>query len=765
MADPNESQTQGPPYGYPPAADPTGARSLRDYWRVLVQRRWVIYTCLIAVVSVTMILTFFTIPIYEAVTTIQIERQGPDILTFKDVVSSDSSAYAYQDFYQTQYKILQSKSVVKIAVERLDLATRPEYLNRKPALLPRAVGSVLSFLRPGSASGQSVDPTETAVRFVQGGMSVRPIRNSQLVSIAFRDRNPELAREITDALAEAYVAFNYQNKYGTTELAREFLTKEVVQAQAELATLQRRLQDYGDKKKILAVADGAQDISEQALADLNRRYIEAKTRTAAAQARYENAVGAPPDSLPEVLNSPLIANLKQQYAEVERKYSQMTERFKEGWPPLMQLKQELQQAQARLQQETLGIASQVQSVTTAEYERARAEMSHLEAQVNSQKSEVQRVNRDAVDYTGLQAEIDSKRKILADLVARQTQTTSSERLKETSASNVRIVDGAELPRHPVSPRRTLNLAVALLLGMISGVGMALFLDHVDNSIKSEQDVAMNSGLPVLAHIPLFQSLQVVTEDGAPVNSSSQLDFASHNDSRSMLAEAFKSLRTSVLLSTPDRPPVRIMITSCEPQDGKSTASMNLAIVLAQLGRSVLLMDADLRRPRLHRAFNVSDAVGLSSVLTGNAEIERATFDTFVPGLRLLPSGPIPPNPSELLDSPGLENLLRALEKTGYDHILLDSPPMLSVTDPIVLASRSEVCLIVVRAGKTIREGLREAASRLQKARPRTVGAILNGVSDRAGHYYYRKYSYYRAQDGTADSSNSVGPLRARARSR
>jgi capsular exopolysaccharide synthesis family protein len=293
--------------------------------------------------------------------------------------------------------------------------------------------------------------------------------------------------------------------------------------------------------------------------------------------------------------------------------------------------------------------------------------------------------------------------------------------------------------------------------------MALFLDHLDNSIKSEQDVVANSGLPVLAHIPLFQSLQVVAEDGSAVTSSAQLDFASHNDSRSMLAEAFKSLRTSVLLSTPDRPPVRIMITSCEPQDGKSTASMNLAIVLAQLGKSVLLMDADLRRPRLHRAFNVSDSVGLSSVLTGNAEIERATFDTFVPGLRLFPSGPIPPNPSELLDSPGLENLLLALEEKGYDHILLDSPPMLSVTDPIVLASRSEVCLIVVRAGKTIRDGLREAASRLQKARPRTVGAILNGVSDRAGHYYYRKHAYYRVQEGSEDSSSSVGSLRARAR--
>ncbi|HEX5030313.1 MAG TPA: Wzz/FepE/Etk N-terminal domain-containing protein, partial [Candidatus Eisenbacteria bacterium] len=240
MADPNETSPQPPTYGYgPPATDATGARTLRDYWRVLVQRRWVIYTCLIAVVSVTMILTFFTTPIYEAVTTIQIERQGPDILTFKDVVSSDPSSIAYQDFYQTQYRILQSKSVVRIAVERMDLITRPEYVNRKPSLLARAVGGAFSLVRStgGADTADPLDPTEAAVRFVQGNMSVRPVRNSQLVAIAFRDRDPALSREIADTLAEAYVEFNYRNKYGTTELAREFLTKEVAQAQAEIAGL------------------------------------------------------------------------------------------------------------------------------------------------------------------------------------------------------------------------------------------------------------------------------------------------------------------------------------------------------------------------------------------------------------------------------------------------------------------------------------------------------------------------------------------------
>jgi capsular exopolysaccharide synthesis family protein len=766
MADTNATPPQGPPYGYgPPTGEPTSGRTLRDYWRVLVQRRWVVYTCLITVVSVTMLLTFFTTPIYEAVTTIQIERQGPDILTHKDVMSADSSAYAYQDFYQTQYRILQSKSVVRIAVERLDLVTRPELLSRKPSLPARAMGAVFSVFRsaPSAEREQApVDPTERAIGFVQGGLSVQPVRNSQLVSIAFRDRDPELARDIADAIAEAYVAFNYKNKYGMTELAREFLTKEVAQAQAEITVLQRKLQDYGDKKKILAVSEGSQDISEQALADFNRRYIEAKTRFAVAQARYD-AVGARPDSLPEVLNSPLIGSLKQQHAEVERKYSQMAERFKEGWPPLMALRQELEQAKQRLEQETLGIAAQVQSVAQADYERAQREVANLERQVNGQKTEVQRVNRDGVEYAGFQAEIDIKRKILSDLMARQTQTSSSERLKDTAASNIRIVDNAEVPRAPLKPNKLLNFLLALVLGCGLGLTMAIVVDHLDNTIKTETDILRLSGIPVLGYLPLIQTLRAIGDDNAPetpISSTSQVDLASFAAPRSVFAEAFKTLRTSFLLASPSRPPRQIVVSSCEPQDGKSTVSVNLAIVLTQLGRRVLLIDADLRRPRLHHVLRLQNDLGLSSYLSGNATLDDVIMETEIPKLEMITSGPIPPNPSELLGSTALDMLLHHLESSGYDHVIFDSPPLLSVTDPVILATRMDATVIVVRAHKTSRESLTHAAGKLRGARASSVGAVLNAAVRTDSHYYYH-YEYTRDD---SESDPGRGRLRSTRRS-
>jgi capsular exopolysaccharide synthesis family protein len=423
----------------------------------------------------------------------------------------------------------------------------------------------------------------------------------------------------------------------------------------------------------------------------------------------------------------------------------------------MQLRQELDQAQLRLQQETLGIAAQVQSVAKADFDRARSEMEHLEVQVNSQKSEVQRVNRDAVDYTGLQAEIDAKRKILSDLMARQTQTSSSERLKETTASNVRIVDKAELPIAPVSPRKILSLLSALASGLLLGVAMAFGIDHLDDTLKDEADIGRAGATVVLGYIPLFQPLRSVeggTEDGKG-DETNRIDLAAHIDSRSAFSEAFKNLRTSILLASPTGAPVRIAVTSCEPQDGKSTVSINLAIVLTQLGRRVLLVDADLRRPRVHRSFEVDNVVGFSSVLTANAELDECIQETAIPNLRVLSSGPIPPNPSELLGSQRMTEVLDSL-RDKFDHIILDSPPVLSVTDPVLLSTRVDATIMVVRMGKTRRDGLALAAARLSQAHVRTPCTVLNGVDERSKHYYYYGgYRNYRADDA------SPGPSRKR----
>lgn len=724
--------------------DPGARAQVLEYVRVLVHRRYVVLGCLGVVVATAMLATLFTVPEYQATTTVQIDRQSPEILTFKDVMGVDPSYSAYQDFYQTQYKILQSKSVLRLAAERLDLPNVPEFAGRRPSPLSRLVAWGFSLLpASGSATEGEEDPLDPAVGFLQAGLEVRPVRNSQLVQISFTDRSPDLSRRIADAVAEAYLAFTYEARYGTTTMAREFLTKEVLRVQGEIGALEQQLQAYGAEKEILSMDSGTQDISQQALAAINANYIAARGRLALAEARFQAVKAADPGSLPEVLQSPLIAKLKEQYAEIERKHSQMSERFRPGWPALQQLEQEMRQARERLDLETKAIASQVREASENDYRRARGEVDNLAEQVDRQKKEVQRVNLDAIQYASLAAEIDTKRKVLTDLVSRQNETAASERLKDTGTSNIRIVDAAETPKAPIRPRKLLNLLLALVLGTGLGVAAAFFLDWLDNTVKDENEVARVSGLPVLGHVPRYQALRVVEGPSHASPTAADIDVASHSDPRSAFAEAFKNLRTSLLLASPEHPPRHIVVTSCEPQDGKSTVSTNLAIALAQAGKKVLLVDADLRRPRLHKSLGVPNEVGLSSLLSGNASVDDVIQDLEIPGLSLVTSGPVPPNPSELLGSPALRTFLDGIDDgPAFDVVVLDSPPVGSVTDPVLLSASLDVAVVVVRAGKTTREYLTHSAARLKQARVKVAGTVLNDVTEEAGGYY-GKYRYYR----------------------
>jgi len=382
---------------------------------------------------------------------------------------------------------------------------------------------------------------------------------------------------------------------------------------------------------------------------------------------------------------------------------------------------------------------------------------------------VQRVNFETIEYAGLQAEIETKRRVLSDLVERQSETETSFRLREARTSNVRVVDPAEPPTTAASPRKLLNLVLALLVGSTLGIGMAFLVDHLDNTVKNEQDIQRLGGVTVLGHVPLTRTLHAVGDEVPHSDDlTRQLDIGSHLDPRSNFSETFRNLRTSLLLATPDHPPRHVAVTSCEPGDGKSTVALNLAIVLTQLGRRVLLIDADLRRPRIHKSLQLTNAVGVSSFLSGNATLDELIRESEIPNLRVITSGPIPPNPSELLGSPGLETMLdRFSGEDRFDHIILDSPPVLSVTDAIILSTRTDSTILVVRAGMTSREALAQSAARLKQSRVKVTGAVLNAVSHEAG-YYYGRYGYgrsyrytYQADDEAEGTATTPGRTRRR----
>jgi capsular exopolysaccharide synthesis family protein len=722
------------------------ALNLFEYWQIIRDRRNIILLCLGVVLVLGVVLTFLSTPQYRAVTVLQIERQGPDILTFKEVVGTDPAWAAYQDFYQTQYKILQSRSVLRIAAEQLDLVNRPEVVSRRGSPISRAARWVRSWVSDPEPE-EPDDDLDRAIRFITDRLAIAPVRNSHLVDVAVTDRDPALARDLANAVADAYQQFNLEARYDTTEEASRFLTKEVARLETEVSDLERRLQDLSSGTEVLAFSGGTADISEQALADFNRRFIEARGQLAIAEARYAALRDEPPESLIEVLNNPLINHLKEEHASIELRYTQMAERFKPDWPPLTQVREELAQAQQRLEIETQGIAMQVVEVARSNFEQAKGEVASLEQQVELQKIEVQRVSRDAIDYAGLKEEIATRRDVLRDLVARQSQTETSGQLRGTTMSNIRVVDPAETPERPVSPRKLLNLALSMFFGLGLGVGVAILLHFVDNTIKTEHDIVRYApGIAILGHIPLFHPLRVVGPESPAANLDAHPDLASHQDSRSGFAEAFKNLRTSLLLASPDRPPRHIVVTSCEPGDGKSTVALNLAIVLTQMGRKVLLVDADLRRPRIQRVMGTDNAVGLSSFLSGNVSPEGLARPSEVPLLDVVTSGPIPPNPSELLDSPRLGDFLEELTaRGGYHHVIFDSPPALLVADGVILATKVDTTILVARAGATRREAFMQGIARLRQARAKLAGTVLNALSDRPRYYYYRHEYRYEAR--------------------
>ena len=716
---------------------------LRDYGRVLSERRAIVITCLVLVVLFTATFTFLATPLYRATTTIQIERQGPGVLAFSDMTATDY--YDYQDFYQTQYKILQSRTVLRLAAERLDLPNRPEYATRTGSPLGRFIGALRSSLSGDGDGREPEDSMTAAAKFIDGGVSIEPVRNSKLVKITFIDRSRELSADVANAIAEAFEQFNTDTRFSTTKQAGEFLTKQVARLQADIGAQERVLQQYATKKEILSLSSGSQDISEKALGDINTRFFEAKGRLAIAQARYEAVAKGSPESLTEVLTSPLILELKKQYAEVERRHNQMAERFKPDWPPLQQLQEELDGAKARLAVETDAIARQVRSVAKADYSKTQAEVANLSSQVDTQKGEVQRVGRDAIEYASVKAEIETKRKMLNDLLTRQSETETTSGLKDSRATNIRVVDRAEAPRGPFKPNKKLNLALSLVFGLGLGAGAAFLFNYLDNTVKNEQDIQRHAGVPALGFVPLYQPLHAVEGDGSaepPQRSQYEADLACHGDSRSSFAEAFKSLRTAFLLASPERPPRHVVVTSCEPLDGKSTVATNLAIALTQIGRRVVMVDADLRRPRLHKVLGLSNDVGVSSFLSGNASAEELIQDTPIPNLYALTSGPVPPNPSELLASPAMDALMKSLEELGpFDHVFFDSPPLLQMADAVLLADRMEATIIVAREGRTVNAALASGVRRLRQSRARILGAVLNAVVEKFGGYYYYRYKY------------------------
>jgi capsular exopolysaccharide synthesis family protein len=728
-----------------------------DYWRILRRRRWVVYLSVATVALVALVGSFLATPLYRASATLQIERQTPDILSFRDLTRVDYSWNAYTDFYQTQYKLLASENVARGAAARLDLDRHPAFARTGGASLLSRLRSLVSG--PGSG-GEPVGPFLRAARAIQAALEVVPVRNSHLVQISWVSADPALAADVANAVARSYIQFNMEQQYTTSDQATEFLGDQIGTLKQELSTLEVALQQYGESKRILSIDDES-NITMKALAEVAQRRTETETSLARAEAAYRALVSTPPEALPEVQHSALIGRLKEEYAEYEAQYSERASLFKEDWPELQTLSAKMRQAKERLDIQIRATAREAVLAAEAEYRRYRSELENLEALLAERHGAAQGLKRDAVEFANLQAEIKNKRETLDTLLARQNQTALATRLKDiqSTSSNIRVVDEARAPEAPFRPNKKLNLVLGLLLGTVLGVGAAFVLEYLDNSIHSAAEIQQIAGIPTLAVVPHHGAVAApLARARRSAADGEALDLVAHLDGRAQVSESYRELRTALLLSSPGRPPRQILVSSALPEEGKSATAVNLAIVLSQLGRRVVLVDTDLRRPRLHAIFDLDKEHGMSTFLSGLEEDPlRLAVPTGLPHLDIVTSGPVPPNPSELLNSETFAEFGRRYLDDGYDHIVYDSPPVLAVSDPVVIANSVEAVILVARAERTPRQSLRMAVDKFAQAGARPVGAVLNDLDLAAhGHAYYQYY-------GRSAPSAGAGERRAKRR--
>jgi len=710
---------------------------LLDYWRVIVKRRWVVLSCLLIVFSTVAIGTLKQKPVYEGKVLIEINPEQPNVLNFKEVLQISTADV--DSYRETQYKVLQSRTLAERVTKALQLYRNPEFYRGRMlfGLVENDPEKIPSPADP-SPPDPSMDAYRNSVKHFLDSVNISPVRRSNLVEVSFYSQDPKLAARVANQLASDYIDQNLQVKWDETVKASEWLSGQLVGLKAKLEKSEDALQAYAQANSILFVEE-KQNLVNARLKQLQEEYTKAQANRFQKESLYNLVQAGKVQDLPGVLSNSLIQNLATRLAELERDYAQLTATVKPDYPKALALKKQIDTLQASLDHQKKALAQNI----VDEYRSALANERYLAQALEEQKKEVNEIAEKSIQYNILKREVDTSKQLYDGLLQRLKEAQVSAGLK---ASNIRIVDAAEIPKGPVKPRVVLNLALGVILGLGLGIGLAFFQESLDNTLKTPDEVETLLRLPSLGVLPAFpvdgagkaaeEKLVSIAPGGhKPIGPAIQTNPA--------VVEAFRSLRTSLLLSA-NPVPKMILVTSALPGEGKTSTTINLGSTLASLGSRVVIVDCDMRQPACHRSTGVENKPGFVQCLTGHVDLSEAILP--VPGvvnLSVIPCGPIPPNPAEVLSSPLTAELLGRL-RSQFEYVLVDSPPLLSVADSRILATLTDAVVLVVRAFETPYDVVRRARSLLYGAGARILGVALNDVDFRRdGYGYGSKYSYYR----------------------
>ncbi|ODS54469.1 MAG: hypothetical protein ABS36_11255 [Acidobacteria bacterium SCN 69-37] len=717
-----------------------------DYLRVLYKRRWVAIPGFLLVFVSGAIGSIRTVPVYEARTQIIIEKDARRNTSINTVLEERESWYQ-DDFYPTQYRVLQSRTLA----QRTARVLAREPAERVPAastwsFSPSAVvGTTIAAVRhwfgpapvlPAASDGAdpapgAVSPQEAALTSrVQAGVSVVPVRNSRLVDLRFRSPDPEFAARVVNQHAAQYIEQSLEFRLAATTQTNAWLTSQLEEQRRLVEESERRLQDYKEQNNATSV-DDKQNIIVQKLNALNEQFVQARIARMNAEVQVNamaerRARGESLESFPPVLASPVVQKLRADIVAKESERARLGTQYGPAYPAMRDLASQIEAANRDLDLEIDKVAAALQ----AEFQTARAREAALQQSLAGQQRESLGLDRQMLDYSALEREAQSNRQLYENLLARAKETGAAGEYRGTA---IQVLDPATVPSAPVLPRTPRDLLLAALAGGLLALGLAFGFEYFDSRIKLPEEIKTHLNLPFLGMIPVFPD---AGRDGeAPLL---------QPDAPAAFSEAIRAVRTAVLFSSAEDGARSVVVTSTGPHEGKTVVSSSLAITLAQAGQRTIVVDADMRRPRMHEALDRSQEPGLSNVLVGEASLADAARTTAVPNLTLLAAGHIPPNPAELLSSPRYAELIAEL-KRRYDWVVIDAPPVMPVTDAAVVAHGSSGVLFVVGAEMTPRQTAIAAVEQLRSANARFIGAVLNRVNIQRHAYYYSPY--YRKEYG------------------
>jgi capsular exopolysaccharide synthesis family protein len=707
--------------------------NLFDLWQILVRRKWTVLIFFLVVTIGGITASFLMTPIYRAGVTLLIDPEPPKVVEYQDITPAESAA-SREDFYQTQYNLLKSSSLAKRVFEELGLAQNPLFATDKSSLLSQLKHSLKSWIREQNPNDRDLE-TERLIEQFQEGLTVEPIRNSRLVKIYYDSPDPKISAQVVKALAQAFINANLERRYDATAYARDFLKDRLLQIRARLEETEQKLVEYANSHEIIDFSDN-QSLAAQELQKMSESLAAAQEERAKAEALYQQMQKTAGQGLSEVLQSPMIQELKGSLAKLEGEYGENLHIYKPDYPKMEQLREQAARLQAKIDEEVNNVRTAIQS----NREAAITLESLLIGKVQAAKEEIKDLAQRSIQYQVLKRETDTNRQLYEGLLQRYKEVGIA---GGVGLNNISVVDPAKIPLESYKPNIKLNALLAMVLGLFGGIGLAFLFEHLDDTLKRSEEMERVLGLPTLGLIPFSPNKALPGADS--------LVLISVEDKRSAFAEAYRSVRTALQFSTPEGAPKSLQVASAGKGEGKSTTAASLAIHFAQAGQKVLLIDADLRNPSLHRILGADNSLGLTNHLAGEATPVEISQATTIPNLFLITAGPLPPDPAGLLGSAKMMSLL-SIAKEKFDHVIVDGPPVLGLADALVLGNQVDGTLFVVSAGDTRRAFAQGAVKRLKTGQTRIIGGVLTKFDSRShgyGYGYgYGDYYYYGGDSQT-----------------